>query len=155
MTQVLKDLEQARKLAAIARRQLRDARTLCPHCHRNLRPQIEELSRTLERLAIGLGEAHDRENARVYGVGEPDYAKLRADLREAIAENAELVDRGTCNGLAFRTYDTGAGMTLVIEVPTGKRIESCKDLDHANARLREITEREAYGRMAREVAERR
>lgn len=155
MTQALKDLEQARKLAAIARRQLRDARTLCPHCHRSLRPQIEELSRTLERLAIGLGETYDRENARVYGVGEPDYEKLRADLREAIAESGELVGRGTSNGLAFRVYDTGAGLTLAIETSRGIRIESCKDRDHADRLLREITEREAYGRMAREVAERR
>ncbi len=155
MTQVLADLERIQKLAAIARRQLRDARQLCPHCHRGLRPQIEDLQRTLERLSIAAGETRDRETARVYGVGEPDYDQLKADLRQAVVEGGELVQRGTCNGLPYRIYQTGTGHAVAIETRKGVRIESCKDLGHAEDTLRKITEAEAYDRMAQEVAARR
>lgn len=155
MTQVLADLERIQKLAAIARRQLRDARQLCPHCDRSLRPQIADLERTLERLAIAAGETRDRENARVYGVGEPDYERLRADLRQAVVEGGELVQRGACNGLAYRIYQTPTGHAVAVETNKGIRIESCKDLGHAEDVLRSITESEAYDRLAQEVALRR
>jgi len=143
-TALLEGLENALRMAKVARRQL-------AHSGAHL-PRLKE---TLERLETALFNAWDDERRRLYGPHPVDYARLRDELREAIEADGTLIERAMFLGHPYTMRDDGTGVALTVELSTGLVKEPCKDYSHANERLRALVEADWLAGERREVEARR